>query len=452
MKNLRILLTISFISTLVGCTNSDNYDVEYSECANLTVTKRVQDITSQSTATYKKYEAADIIEAYVTSSDEGGNFYKTVSFMSLDGTTGFSMPLDNYNLYNSYEPGRKVFINLKDRYFVTKYNSTIIGSLFNRDTPLDPSDDEVGRISGVEYKNVISRSCDKINEDQIVKHLTIAEAKKDQYINMLIEFDNVQFADASNGKKFFDPTLNNLGGATNHSLTDIDGNSILFRVSEFANFATKFVPTGSGKIRGVLTKFNNDYQFMPRTINDIKIDEPRLTAFFSQDFESITATGNNQFINLPGWSNVSLNGGAERWEARIFSGNKYAQLSAFGTGETNMDTWLVTPSINLDSTTGEFLIFGSKIGFANGEAVTVLISSNYDGSGTAAAINAATWTPLNPIMAPQTQAYPTDFTSSGPVDLSSYNGNIHIAFRYRGSINGITSTYQIDNIKIYGGQ
>ena len=44
-----------------------------------------------------------IPKAYVTSSDEGGNFYKSISMMSLDGTKGFSMPVDNYNLFNEFE-------------------------------------------------------------------------------------------------------------------------------------------------------------------------------------------------------------------------------------------------------------------------------------------------------------------------------------------------------------
>ena len=32
--------------------------------------------------------------------------------MSLDGLQGFSMPVDNYNLYTEFEPGRKVTIKL----------------------------------------------------------------------------------------------------------------------------------------------------------------------------------------------------------------------------------------------------------------------------------------------------------------------------------------------------
>jgi hypothetical protein len=147
-----------------------------------------------------------------------------------------------------------------------------------------------------------------------------------------------------------------------------------------------------------------------------------------------------------------MNGGNEKWEARTFSNNKYAQFSPFGItpAENNVDTRLITPAIDLGTSgVGAFLRFGSKIGFANGEAVTVWISTDYNGAATPAAVNAATWTQLNPILAAQTTSFPTNFTSSGNVDLSAYSGNIYISFRYIGGTNGITSTYQIDNIEIY---
>lgn len=147
-----------------------------------------------------------------------------------------------------------------------------------------------------------------------------------------------------------------------------------------------------------------------------------------------------------------MNGGAEKWEARVFSNNKYAQFSPFGLtpAENNVDTRLITPGINLDNTTDEFLRFGSKIGFANGEAVTVWASTDYNGGGTAADVNAATWVQLDATFAAQTQSYPTNYTSSGNVDLSGFSGTVYISFRYVGGTNGITSTYQIDNIEVYG--
>lgn len=274
MRHSKLLLTTVLLATLSSCVNGDEYGVPNltNECITIAKTKEVSDITNIATATAVPYTTSetvvDYIEAYVTSSDEGGNFYKSISMMSLDGLKGFSMPVDNYNLYTEFEPGRKVTIKLdKNRYFNKQNGATVIGSSYNNG---------VGRISGVEYKDVILRSCTDVNENTIVKNLTIAQAKNDQYLNMLIEFDAVQFTDASLGKKYFDASLNNLGGATNHEISDQFGNKVILRVSEFATFAANAVPSKNGKIRGVMTKYNSDYQFMIRTLNDVQLTADRM--------------------------------------------------------------------------------------------------------------------------------------------------------------------------------
>lgn len=187
--------------------------------------------------------------------------------------------------------------------------------------------------------------------------------------------------------------------------------------------------------------------------NDDETAIPKLRdVFFIEDFESIPTNqlGNDQFISLEGWSNVSLNGGSEKWEGRIFGGQKYTQLSAFGTGETSMNTWLITPSINLDETKNEAFAFLYKAAYYNGNAISVVISQDYDGSGTVSAVNNANWTTLD-VSLPDylTNGYPESFSNSGPIDISSFNGNVHIALRYQGGSSGISTTYQIDDIKLY---
>lgn len=177
---------------------------------------------------------------------------------------------------------------------------------------------------------------------------------------------------------------------------------------------------------------------------------PYKPIFFSEIFDGIPSAnvGVGQNIALEGWSNVSLNG-VKKWEARTFSGEIYAQLSAFGTGEPNMDTWLISPAINFDLTENETLLFDYVAGYYNGQAVSVWVSTDYDGSNTAAAINAATWTDLEvtlPVYS--TSGYP-DFSSTEAIDLSQFNGNAYIAFRYVGSSTGVTTTYEIDNIKLF---
>jgi hypothetical protein len=444
------LFTAAFAGVFSACVNDDDYETPNFGCTETNLIKTMEVSEFPFTTSLAQYTGDDVLEAYVVSSDEGGNFFKTISFQTkpADGPViGFSVPVDVNSTFINFEPGRKVMIKVKDLFTDTSHDGKRIGALFLNASGT-PS---VGRLPESQYRDVLKKSCTIIEENELVRTMTIAEAKNPANLNTLIEIDEVQFSEAALGKTYYDPA-NDIGGATNHYLVDADGNSVIFRTSSFANFAAKPVAPGRGKVRGVMTKFNADYQFMARTERDIQLDGPRLSPIFSENFESISSTGNNQFIALPGWTNVSMNGGAEKWEARVFSNNKYAQFSPFGLNpaENNVDTRLITPGINLDNSTDEFLRFGSKIGFANGEAVTVWVSTDYDGSGTVAAVNAATWTQLDATFAPQTQSYPDNFTSSGNVDLSAYDGTVYIAFRYIGGTNGITSTYQIDNIEVYG--
>ncbi|MGV9002634.1 DUF5689 domain-containing protein [Flavobacterium sp.] len=276
MKNILKVLAISLVATLTSCVNSDDYGTPNlsGECSDLTATRSTLDILASATPIIKQFGAeydSDVIEAVVTSSDEGGNFYKSISLISVDGTKGFSMPIDDYNLYTKFEPGRKVFINLKGLFY--QYNNTTstveLGGNFGG---------KVGRLSGVVYREVVKRSCINVGEETIVNHLTIAQTKNNSNINKLVEIDNVQFSDASVGKTYFDPTLNPVPTftATNHILKDANGNTLIVRFSQFANFTSKQVATGNGKIRGVLTKYNGDYQFMVRTENDIQLTGDRV--------------------------------------------------------------------------------------------------------------------------------------------------------------------------------
>jgi hypothetical protein len=268
----------------------------------------------------------------------------------------------------------------------------------------------------------------------------------------------VQFVDDAVSDTYYNQTID-VGGATNHLITDRFGTKLVFRTSSFAGFANKTVPSGSGKIRGILTKFGDTFQFVARYESDIQLSQARFLqypAFFSQDFESINNLGNGAFISLPGWSNRSMNStqaNPERWEARIFSNNKYAQMSLFGTSDTNGDVRLITPAINLNNSANDILKFGIKTAFWEGLALTVWYSTNYNGLGDVASINAATWTELTTNIPSITDdGFATNFYEMF-VNTSSISGtNVHFSFRYQGGTNtGVTTLYQVDNIQVIGG-
>jgi hypothetical protein len=456
MKKYKLIVTTIILATFSSCVNGDDYGVPNlsDECVTIAKTKEVSDITNIATATTVPYTTSetvvDYIEAYVTSSDEGGNFYKSISMMSLDGLKGFSMPVDNYNLYTEFEPGRKVTIKLdKDRYFNKQHGSTVIGSSFNNG---------VGRISGVEYKNVILRSCVDVDENTIVKNLSITQAKNDQYLNMLIEFDAVQFTDASIGKKYYDASLNSLGGATNHEITDQFGNKVIVRVSEYATFAANAVPSKNGKIRGVMTKYNSDYQFMIRTLNDVNLSGDRLAidlypplvgtglvydATLNEPFTSYNTTNQQVF---PKYINDAAVG-SRYWQIKTFGGNKYIQMSSFGgTPEANRTLFIVP----VNMTTANTFSFESKAGFHNGNVLKVYYTTNYTPG---AQISTATLTDITSrftISPGLPSGYPTNFTPSGVYNIpAGITGNGFFVFEYLGNgSGGATTTMQIDNIVI----
>lgn len=174
------------------------------------------------------------------------------------------------------------------------------------------------------------------------------------------------------------------------------------------------------------------------------------TYAFNEAFStSPTGSGSVEVpITLDGWVNHNASSStpvsSRLWHARTFDNNIYAEFSSFySVTGTNDEAWLITPAIDLTGTTGEALSFSTKTRFANGYPLTAFVSTDYD--GTTAGIATATWTSL-PFTAPTANDV---FVSSGAIDISAYESdNVRIAFKYTGSRAGVTTTLQLDNIKI----
>jgi hypothetical protein len=450
---LKSILSLAFIAiSAISCVD-DQYTTPSFDCVGetLQVTKQVSQIPASSIVT--QYTQDDIIEAYVVSSDKEGNFYKSVSFQTLDGSKAFSVPMDIEATFASFEVGSKIFIKMLGLYTDISYDGMRIGGLFVNSS----GEAGVGRLTRAQVRASLFNSCQIKSETELVQSISLLDVTKPENINKLIEIDGVQFDDDAVSDTYYNETKD-VGGATNHMIMDKFNNKLVFRTSSFAGFANKTVPMGSGKIRGILTKFDDTYQFVARYENDVKLSQPRFTPviLLFQDFESINNTGNGAFISLPGWSNRSMNStqaNPERWEARIFQNNKYAQMSLFGTSDTNGDVRLITPAVNLNNTLSELLKFEIKTAFWEGLALTVWYSTDYDGSGSVAAINAATWSELTTTLPTiDDDVYADDFYRLF-VNTSSISGtNVHFSFRYRGGTNsGITTLYQVDNIQVIGG-
>lgn len=436
------------IAMIFGSCAKEEFDVPKLTCnqPDLKVNRTVEEVRASASSIVTQYTFDDVIEAYVVSSDEAGNFFKTISFQTLatatTPATGFSVPVDASNTYIDFRLGNKVYIKMKDQYTDIYFGGMRIGSIYVNAY----NEGGVGRISPNDYKKVLNASCTIIDESQLVKQLTVEEALDDAKLNTLIELKDVEFTEAAIGRHYYEET-NDVGGATNWNLHDKAGNQMIFRTSGYADFSDHLVPEGSGTVRGILTKFGTDYQLMVRSEKDVAMSGNRSIPFFAEDFQLVK---NNVNFALPGWSNV-VEKASKLWKSIVYGGNGYAEFNTTSTSAAVNVAWLVSPKIDMKDYKNAVLSFRSaqhdlKID-SSLNTLEVYISTNFEGSS----ISNAKWIKLEAKVA-SLSTPAREFISSGGIDLSSYSGNINIAFKYIGSgkdktLNG---AFMVDDIKIFG--
>jgi len=468
MKNIfkNSCILILSIGLFSGCVN-DTYDTpKFDTCVDpgLTKNKEVADIYAvaknpvatppskiPNTPTYSE---DDIIEAYVVSSDEGGNFYKSMYFQPTDGSKGFNLSIDDANMYvKNFQPGKKVFLKLKGLAFA---NPTSFGAGLIFGAP--PTDQyAVDRLPTLEYPKHLIASCNSVSEDAIVNKITLAQAVAGAtFLNTLVEIDDVQFTDESAGGTYD----SNRTDEYDSSIFVTDGSkNLTIRTSRFANFAGFKVPAGKGKIRGVLTKYNNTYQIIMRTERDANMPNPRVDytptiigansgvfpATVSETFESYTTSP--QQTNFPNYINEAAVG-SRYWGVTTFSSNKYIQMTSFGSGGAN-NSYLFIP---VNMTAASNFSFRSNVGFWNGAVLNVyyVLAANYTPGSPIDITKMTNITSNFTIPKTPTSGYGTTFTASGIYAIpAAVTGNGYFIFEYAGNAGAfpaLTTTMQLDNI------
>jgi hypothetical protein len=106
------------------------------------------------------------------------------------------------------------------------------------------------------------------------------------------------------------------------------------------------------------------------------------------------------------------------------------------------DDWLISPPLNFDSYDNEAINFMNALGYT-GEVLKLKVSTDYDGGNDP---YSATWTDEDYTMSDGF----FEWTESGEVDLSGYNGNaVYIAFQFT-STDAESATWEVDDIVITG--
>jgi hypothetical protein len=180
--------------------------------------------------------------------------------------------------------------------------------------------------------------------------------------------------------------------------------------------------------------------------DDIDFNDNRCDPVFEESFN--TAVDNTN-LNIEGWINYA-EVGSELWTEQVFSGNGYAEFTAFSTGDPSNIGWLITPGIDMDAQEGEILNFQTEYAYPDGGhyPLEVFVSTDFD--GTEGGIATATWIDItNDVVIAHPDNQPNWFTwvDSGPIDLSGYSGTLYVAFKYTGSDTlNLNTTIHVENV------
>ena len=478
MKTTKFYGIVSFIMmaiTMISCVEDGDFAVPNIDVQepNITVNSNIaaiqsalqQEFNSNEELTYTfdvNEDNPTYAEGYVVSSDAAGNFYKKLIVQNKpeNPTAGIEIILNKTSLSETYDVGRKIYIKL-DGLSVT-YDD---GERTINPTNEVPGKYILGVLDGDRVDDIPSTSV----EDHLIRSATVSQIVPssialgdvtEAHINTMIQLPSAQILKSDLDKTYAGESDDEYDGMRTIFECDTE-QTIQLQTSTFASFKSNVVPSGKGSMTAVLTKdyFSEILVAIINTPSDLEFNDPDRcdppvlecaggnvggsSIILDENFENITSAND---ITNAGWTNVNVNGGSNLFSSRSYAGNRYVQISAYNSDESPLEAWLVTPEIDLEGTTDEELTFDTKTAFDNGSALSVYVSSDFTGD-----VTTATWLKIDATLSEgPASGYSSTFTNSGSIDISCLSGGIHIAFKYVGADGGVTTTFQIDNVRVTG--
>ena len=441
-----------------SCVKTDDFEIPVANEVEDTIPGALTSISAikgnynpTTSAIYTFENTETIIEGFVISSDEAGNFYKKIVIQdkALAPTSGIQILVDGTSLFDTYEFGRKIFIKLEGLSLWFNNGVFQLGIQNRGDVVAIPQsliDEHIMRSS--------------ITSDIVPINLDILDFSS-EYRNLYVRLENIQFNKnlVREGQQFtFAAEVTDRFDGERQIESCKTGSISFLSTSTFSDFKSLLLPQFSGTIEGVLTRNFYDDHFVlilnsPEDLNfeaDSRCDPDYLECGNNESIgskelfeENFVGISNENILDARGWTNINVNGGNERFEDGILNSDRYIRISAFGTSENPLEAWLITPEIDLDSSTAEMLSFDIKSSYDNGILLSVLITNNFTGNPLT-----TEWRLLDAnIPVGPTNQFGTTFRNS-KIDISCMEGTINIAFKYLGAAPDKTTTYDIDNIRV----
>ena len=231
--------------------------------ANMTIADLKKEYASTISGNSVKQITEDIIiEGVVVANDESGNVYK--QFIINDETGAMVIGVNDVGLYAMVPKGQRVRIACKDLYIGGYGKMAQIGGLYNG---------KVGRMN----KNIYPQHVRLIDipdptqaemQPELIDDTFFTDANKNN-LAKFVRMENVTITEA-NGTELWAPEEKKNSSNVVERKIKMGKTNIVLRMSTYADFANEAIPTGNLNINGVMTRYNDYWQFVISHTTDIE--------------------------------------------------------------------------------------------------------------------------------------------------------------------------------------
>ena len=203
-----------------------------------------------------------VIEGVVVANDESGNVYK--QFIINDATGAMVIGVNDVGLYAMVPKGQRVRIACKDLYIGGYGKMAQIGGLYNG---------KVGRMNRYVYpQHVRLIGIPDPTQEEMQPTVIDASFFTNENKNTLAKFvrlENVSITEANGTETWAPEEKKNSSNVVERNIK-MGNTKVVLRMSTYADFANEVIPTGNLNINGVLTRYNDYWQFVISSTSDIE--------------------------------------------------------------------------------------------------------------------------------------------------------------------------------------
>ncbi len=471
LKNLLLVCVVSVIACVpemdFKAPQTENPQIEIEADTRLNVL--INNYLQRGEEIHTFSEAEEIwVQALVVSSDEAGNFYKRLIVQDVEGPDirGLSILIDLRSSYAKYPFGSMLYINVAGLSLFGENGSFTLG-FRNRDRveaiPESLLDRFLVRTGIQAYPQTEIKQASKLSEKNI---------------NTRVRLTGLQFEREDLGQTYAAEPHDAYNALRPLKMCS-DPAPLFLSTSVYADFKFERLPESTFELEGLLIReYDNQMALVLNDPDDLQIEsdsrcddeflecEPPIETgilvnknsddekFYDEQtlyYENFEGIQYSRDLEKIGWSNLNSNFGNGRFVKRSENDNTFVRVSAYGTSESVMEAWLISPEIDLDLTQQEHLFFDSRATFNEGRLLSVWISTDYEEDTDKDDPGKATWYRLPAkISEGSSDGSNEKFISSEGISLDCVKGKARIAFRYLGGDPGPSTNYDLDNILIRG--